>query len=67
MVSRNGFIEVFWNRTHNDFVNGIKRSRMEVYYDMEDQYEAEYNTNQFPSFDAFRKYLERYITKQRRD
>jgi len=61
MVSRQGFINVFYNRLADSMRNGAGYSRREVYEDMEEEYEAKYGCYQFPSFDAFRKYLSRHI------
>ena len=64
MVSRVGFIETFWNRMAADFRNGGNASRQQIYENMEEEYEIEYGWYQFPSFDAFRKYLYRHIKDQ---
>ena len=61
MVSRDGFIEVFWSRVSEDLQNGGKANRWEIYKSMEDEFESTYCCNQFPSFDAFRRYLGRHM------
>ncbi len=63
MVSRTGFIEVFWERIAKDLQNGLISSRRETYESMEEEYENEYGCYQFPSFDAFKKYVSRNYNK----
>lgn len=62
MATRKGFIEVFWERVRADRKKGGRMTRREIYNQMELEHEAYYDgESRFPSFDAFRKALERGI------
>ncbi len=60
MATRRGFIEVFWERLRADRKEGGSRTRRDIYNQMEQEHEAYYDgESRFPSYDAFRKALER--------
>lgn len=63
MVSADGFVEVFWERLRAASRAGERLTRRECYERMEEEFQAEYNCNRYPSYDAFRKALNR---RQRR-
>lgn len=60
MGTRKGFIEVFWERIREDRRKGGTMSRRQCYEQMEQEHEAYYDgESRFPSFDAFKKAMER--------
>lgn len=60
MATRKGFIEVFWERIREDRRLGGSLTRRRCYELMEREHEDFYGgETRFPSFDAFRKALER--------
>ena len=62
MGTRKGFIEVFWERLVADRKKGGRMTRRGIYNQMELEHEAYYDgESRFPSFEAFRKALERGI------
>ena len=59
MVSRTGFVEMFWERAREDRKAGGDRSYEQIYQEMEDAFAADYGVRCFPTYDAFRKYRDR--------
>ena len=60
MATRKGFIEVFWERIQADRRKGGHMTRRDIYNQMELEHEAYYDgESRFPSYDSFRKALER--------
>lgn len=59
MVSADGFEAVFWERMGAASRSGKRLTRLECYERMEEEFQAEYNCNRYPSYDAFRKALNR--------
>lgn len=54
MVSRKGFIAVFWSRVQEDRAAGLETPYRQIYEGMESEYEAEYGVRRWRSYDAFR-------------
>lgn len=54
MVSKEGFIQVFWERIREDRRAGGSMKFKECYYLMEEEFERAYGCTRFRSFDAFR-------------
>lgn len=54
MVSRKGFIDVFWHRVQEDRAAGLETPYRAIYDAMEAEYEAEYRVRRWRSYDAFR-------------
>jgi hypothetical protein len=54
MVSKAGFIQVFWERIRGDRRSGGSMTFKECYHRMEDEFERAYGCTRFRSFDAFR-------------
>jgi len=60
MATRSGFVDVFWKRLQDNRRIGKMDTREQIYTRMEAQYEARYGSGCFPSWEAFRKYLNRH-------
>ncbi len=60
MATRPGFTEVFWQRLRANRRAGGADSRKQIYDAMDVQYEEKYGRPCFPSYDAFKKYLNRH-------
>lgn len=60
MATRPGFVEVFWERLQKLRRIGRFDTMRQIYSKMEEEFEAEYNGEQFPSYTAFKKYLYRH-------
>lgn len=60
MATRSGFVEVFWSRLQELRHIGRKDTRQQIYEGMAQQYEAKYGVECFPSYEAFKKYMNRH-------
>lgn len=60
MATRKGFVEVFWKRLQEHNRTGEEISMGKLYDDMAREYEAEYQHELFPSYNAFSKWLRRH-------
>ncbi len=60
MATRGGFVEVFWDRLQGCRRIGGTDSRQQIYDRMEQQYEEKYGAECFPSYEAFKKYVNRH-------
>lgn len=60
MVTREGFLDVYWSRLQKNRLSGGYASMREIYDQMEKEFRQEYGNLLFPSFSAFRKYLYRH-------
>lgn len=65
MVSADGFEAVFWERMGAASRSGKRLTRLECYERMEEEFQAEYDCNRYPSYDAFRKALNRRHQRHR--
>ena len=60
MATRTGFVEVFWQRLRTMRRVGGTESRKIIYDSMDSEYEEKYGSSCFPSYEAFKKYLNRH-------
>lgn len=60
IATRSGFVDVFWKRLQGNRRIGKMDTRQQIYTKMEEEYEAKYGAGCFPSWEAFRKYLNRH-------
>ena len=60
MATREGFLEVFWEKVRGYRADGRIDSFRMVFEEMERRFEAEYGRPLWPSFDAFRQYSYRH-------
>lgn len=60
MVSRAGFIEVFWRYLSHGRETRPRLSMGQAFEELDGQYYAEYGTHSWSNFDAFRIYLSRH-------
>lgn len=59
MVSKTGFIDLFWEQVRDDRKAGGRKSYQQIYREMEEAFEADFKVTRFPSYDAFRKIRDR--------
>ena len=60
MASRSGFLEVFWERLQGLRRIGKLDTPQQIYDRMEQEHEAKYGVERFPSYEAFKKYKNRH-------
>lgn len=60
MASRNGFLDVFWVRLQDLRRIGRADTPKQIYDKMEQEHEAKYGIERFPSYEAFKKYKNRH-------
>ena len=60
MATRPGFVEVFWKRLYGCRSIGRQDTMQQIYNKMEEEFEAEYGGELFPSYTAFKKYFYRH-------
>lgn len=60
MASRNGFLDVFWVRLQDLRRIGRTDTPQQIYNKMEQEHEAKYGIERFPSYEAFKKYKNRH-------
>ena len=60
MASRTGFLDVFWVRLQDLRRIGRTDTPQQIYNKMEQEHEAKYGIERFPSYEAFKKYKNRH-------
>lgn len=64
MATREGFLEVFWNRLKCCRRLGKLDSMRQIYSAMEQEFASEYGREPFPSFEAFKVFFYRNTNKK---
>lgn len=63
IITREGFEKEFWADLRQCRGNDIACTRRGVYEALETLYEGEFGSRQFPSYEAFVKFINRKFTK----